>query len=99
MRASTDPVLLMAFAAEVKACRSALEISQEELAFRSEVNRTYVAKLELGQNQPTLSVLVKLAKGLEVEAPELLARTLVRHAKQLRIRKRQTKMAGDLQSR
>jgi predicted transcriptional regulator len=46
-----------AFAAELKARRSGLKLSQEELAHRAEVNRTYIAKLELARNQPTLCVL------------------------------------------
>ena len=79
---------MRAFAAELKARRSELGISQEELAHRSDVNRTFVAKLELAQNQPTLTVLHKLAGGLEVELPELLQVTLKRYKTEMRLSKK-----------
>lgn len=88
MRSSQNPALMKAFAAELKARRSDLAISQEELAFRCQVNRTFVAKLELAQNQPSLSVLLKIAGGLEVELPDLLRDTLARYAKEARAAKK-----------
>ncbi len=68
-----------AFAAELRARRSALGLSQEELAHRAGVNRTYVAKLELAQNQPTLSVLLDLATALGDELPEVIRSALTRY--------------------
>lgn len=76
---SRDDALLEAFAAELKARRAALKLSQEELAHRAEINRTYVAKLELAQNQPTLSVLHRLASALNNELPELLQAIMLRY--------------------
>lgn len=76
---SRDDALLEAFAAELKARRAALKLSQEELAHRAEINRTYVAKLELAQNQPTLCVLHQLASALDNELPELLQAVLLRY--------------------
>ncbi|MGV3726410.1 helix-turn-helix domain-containing protein [Hydrogenophaga sp.] len=70
---------MQAFAMEVKARRGELGISQEELAHRADVNRTFVAKVELAQNQPSLTVLYKLSTGLEVELPELLRLALLRY--------------------
>jgi transcriptional regulator with XRE-family HTH domain len=70
---------MQAFAAEVKARRGELGISQEELAHRATVNRTFVAKVELAQNQPSLTVLHKLSLGLEMDLPELLRLTLLRY--------------------
>ena len=88
MRTTQDPELMRAFAAEVKARRGELGISQEELAHRAGVNRTFVAKLELAQNQPTLTVLLKLAGGLGVELPELLQVTLKRYKTEARMSKK-----------
>lgn len=77
-----DEALIAAFASELKARRGAMKMSQEDLADRANVNRTYIAKLELRQNQPTLSVLNRLAVALEYDLPTLLAHTLMRlHAK------------------
>lgn len=81
MRATQNLDLMEAFAAEVKARRGALGFSQEELAFRAEVNRTFVAKVELAQNQPSLTVMHKLSLGLEIDLPELLRLTLLRYKK------------------
>lgn len=88
MKTAQNLELMRAFAAELKARRSELGISQEDLAHRSDVNRTFVAKLELAQNQPTLTVLLKLAGGLEVELPELLQVTLKRYKTEMRLSKK-----------
>lgn len=87
MRATQNHDLMKAFAAEVRARRHALGFSQEELAHRAEVNRTFVAKVELAQNQPTLTVLHKLATGLEIDLPELLRLALARYAKLRKVSK------------
>ena len=79
MRTTQNLDLMQAFAMEVKARRGELGISQEELAHRADVNRTFVAKVELAQNQPSLTVLYKLSMGLEVELPELLRLALLRY--------------------
>lgn len=76
-----DEALVEAFAAELRARRSVLKLSQEELAYRACVNRTYIAKLELAQNQPTLSVLHRLAEALNHELPELIQATLLRYTR------------------
>lgn len=76
-----DEALVEAFAAELRARRSVLKLSQEELAHRADVNRTYIAKLELAQNQPTLSVLLRLALALNHELPELIQATLLRYTR------------------
>lgn len=76
-----DEVLLQAFASELKARRTKLKFSQEELAYRAKVNRTYIAKLELARNQPTLTILRNIADALEIALPELLQNTLVRYGR------------------
>lgn len=68
--------LVTAFALAVKARRNQLQISQEELAHRAHINRSYIAKLELAQNQPTLSVLDRIAQGLEIGLDELIRQTM-----------------------
>ena len=72
MRSSQDPALLKAFAAELKAQRAVLRISQDELAFAAGINRTFVAKLELGKTSLSLSSLFRLADGLGAEPWELI---------------------------
>lgn len=60
-------------AANVREFREKLGISQEELAFRARLHRTYVSGVERGVRNPTVLVLGRLAKALEVEAALLLA--------------------------
>ena len=83
MRSNQDPALLKAFAAELKARRAALKISQEGLAYASEVNRTFVAKLELATTSPSLTSLFRLANGLEITPWELVLSVQERYEKEL----------------
>ena len=64
----------LAFGREIKKAREALKKSQETLAFDAEVHRTYVSLIERGQKSPTLAVIVRLAKALNVRPSELLRR-------------------------
>jgi len=47
-------------------------LSQEALARKAHVSRGYLARIELGRHDPTLSVLRRLAKGLRVSVGELV---------------------------
>lgn len=47
--------------------------AQEAFAHHVGLDRTYVSGLERGRRNPTLDVLVKLARGLDVKPSELLA--------------------------
>ncbi len=75
---SRDEELIAAFADELRSRRAGLRLSQEELAHRADINRTYVAKLELARNQPTLTVMLRVAEALETPLPELIAGALAR---------------------
>ena len=52
--------------------RKALGISQEELAFRADLDRTYVSGLERGVRNPSLTAIVKVATGLGITTDKLL---------------------------
>lgn len=56
----------------IKRYRHQLGISQEELAHRADVDRTFVSRLERGIRQPTITTLMQLAKALEISAAELV---------------------------
>jgi transcriptional regulator with XRE-family HTH domain len=66
--------LRQVFAANLRRYRYAKGLSQEELAFRAKINRTYVSKLENGATWAGLEVIGKVARVLGVEAAELLVR-------------------------
>jgi transcriptional regulator with XRE-family HTH domain len=56
----------------IKALRQKRKLSQEALAERAGITRGYLARLETGRHEPTLTMLGKLAKALKVEIGGLL---------------------------
>jgi transcriptional regulator with XRE-family HTH domain len=52
--------------------RKALNVSQEELAHRAGLDRTYISGLERGVRNPSLTVLCRLAAGLGITAGQML---------------------------
>lgn len=81
-----DPVLLISLAAEIKARRGVLQISQEELAHRCSLQPLFIVRLETAVNQPSLTGFVMLAKGLGTEPDELLAAVMKRYRKERKLR-------------
>ncbi|HEY9651363.1 MAG TPA: helix-turn-helix transcriptional regulator [Coleofasciculaceae cyanobacterium] len=53
--------------------RTIAKISQEELADRAGIHRTYVSQIERGLKSPTLSVLFEISKSLGISASTLIA--------------------------
>jgi ribosome-binding protein aMBF1 (putative translation factor) len=51
----------------VTTLRKQIGISQEELAFRAEIDRTYISQIERGVCNPSLLVLCKVSSVLGVE--------------------------------
>jgi len=64
---------LQALGKTIAARRQQLGISQEELAHRSQINRTYIGDIERGARNIAVLNLVKLAEGLEVTLSELFS--------------------------
>jgi transcriptional regulator with XRE-family HTH domain len=60
------------FANHVRARRKELGISQEELAARAEVHRTWVSQLERGVSNVSIDNIGRISEALEVPAWELL---------------------------
>jgi len=60
------------FGGVIKKHRQQLGISQEELAYRADIDRTFVSRLERGVRQPTITTLIQLARALNVPAAELV---------------------------
>ena len=56
----------------VRAIRISLGLSQEELAFRAGMKRTYLSDLERGVRNPTVRAVERLALAMEVAADQLL---------------------------
>jgi transcriptional regulator with XRE-family HTH domain len=56
----------------VRKLRLQRRMTQEELAFEAEIDLTYVGGIERGRRNPSLMVLVRIAKALDVSPPKLL---------------------------
>ena len=62
------------FGKAVRYRRNELEISQEELAERADLHRTYISDLERGRRNVSLENIEKLAKALNLSISELIQR-------------------------
>ncbi len=60
--------------AELRKARQAAGLTQEKLAFKAEVHRTYISMLERGQGSPTVDTLVRICKALKIRAWEVMRR-------------------------
>jgi transcriptional regulator with XRE-family HTH domain len=58
----------------VKRLRLGRGLTQEEVAFSAEIDLTYLGGIERGRRNPSLLVMVRIAKALSVDLVELLAR-------------------------
>lgn len=58
----------------VKRLRLARRLTQEEVAFRSEIDLTYLGGIERGRRNPSLLVMARIAKALSADLVELLKR-------------------------
>ena len=63
----------VAFGKVLRKLRTSAGLTQEQLGFESELRRTYVSILELGQQQPSLTTIIKLARALGLPAHELVS--------------------------
>ena len=66
------------FAANLRKYRTAAGFSQEELAHRADIDRTYVSALERGVYSATIDMVARLAEVLEVEPSDMLVRSRTR---------------------
>lgn len=64
--------ILKKFGKSVKEERVKMSLSQEELADRAGVHRTYIGMIERAEKNITLENIEKIAKGLNVPISELL---------------------------
>lgn len=70
-----DNHLLSRLGAAVRAHRLQLGVTQEELAWRADLHRTYIADIERGRRNITMRSIANLARALQVPAERLIAAT------------------------
>ena len=66
--------LCIQFGKIVKSLREERGLSQEILADRADLNRSYVGEVERGTAMPSLGTVTKIAKALNLSPSNLLAR-------------------------
>ena len=59
---------------ELRTARKDAGLSQEELASRAGLHRTYISLLERGLRSPTVDVLLRLCAAMGVSASKIIAR-------------------------
>ena len=62
----------VAFGRVLRRLRTEAGYSQEVFGFEANLRRTYVSILELGQQQPSLTTILKVAAALKCPAAELV---------------------------
>jgi transcriptional regulator with XRE-family HTH domain len=64
--------ILLSFGENLRKLRTAKGLSQEELAFQADFDRTYISLLERGKRNLSLVNICRLADTLQVDVNELL---------------------------
>jgi transcriptional regulator with XRE-family HTH domain len=52
--------------------RKAIDLSQEDLSMLSNIDRTYVGRVEQGKANPSIKVMLKLSRVLKVKISDLV---------------------------
>ena len=73
--------ILVKFGGNIRRIRKQRGFSQEELAHRSGLHRTYIGGIERGERNPSLENIVAIALGLGCRAEELFRGLLPREAR------------------
>lgn len=71
-KAITHRDMLEKFGQKMQKVRKGTGISQEELAAKLAMHRTYIGMIERGERNPTIRTLYKIAKALKVSSSDLL---------------------------
>lgn len=67
--------ILVAFGDRIRLSRKERNLSQEELADKAGLHRTYIGMIERGEKNITLLNICKLSKALNLKISELLSNT------------------------
>jgi len=78
MNLPSQPQVALAFGKVLATYRRSVKISQEELAFRASLDRTYPSLIERGLRQPTIGKLIAIGIALDIEPSTLVTMTMVK---------------------
>ena len=68
----SDKEILVAFGAKVRELRIAKGVSQEDLAYRAGLHRTYIGMIERAEKNITLINIEKISKALGIPSDQLI---------------------------
>ena len=71
---SFEPHVAAAFGSIVRAERLKRELAQDEFALLANIDRSYFGKLERGERQPSLALILRVSVALDMSASSLLAK-------------------------
>jgi len=57
---------------KIRHLRKLRRMSQEELAFKAGIDRSYMGNIERGESSPTIITVFKISRALKVNMPQLL---------------------------
>jgi len=63
----------LAFGKVLRRMRQDVGLTQEQLGLDADLRRTYISILELGQQQPSLTTILKIANALNCSAQQIIA--------------------------
>lgn len=72
---SFEPAIAKAFGNAVRTTRESLGLAQDEFALKAGVDRSYYGKLERGERQPSLALLLRIAGALGLSGGKLVELT------------------------
>ncbi len=72
---SFEPDAAKAFGEVVRSLREEQGVAQDQFALLANVDRSYYGKLERGERQPSLGLLLRIAKGLGVAGASIVEKT------------------------
>ena len=67
--------IAVAFGRVLRRLRVEAGVTQEDLGLEADLQRKYISLLELGQKQPTITTVFKLASALNVKPGKMLSLT------------------------
>lgn len=67
-----DPIVAVAFGLATRRARMARGMAQERLARDAAIEASHLGRVERGESAPTLSTILKIARGLQCRASELV---------------------------
>lgn len=71
---SFEPEAAAAFGTVVRDERLKIGVAQDQFALIANVDRSYFGKLERGERQPSLALILRIAGGLQMPASELISK-------------------------